>query len=88
MQFFNLHTHKSTNNSDVLEIINQYPWEFDATIPNYSIGIHPWYIDENRLQTDLEIIEQTIFINIPRMNSDGIIRNCSIKLPRILIYNF
>ena len=60
MQFFNLHTHKSTNNSDVLEIVNQYPCEFDATIPNYSIGIHPWYIDENRLQTDLEIIEQKL----------------------------
>ena len=41
----------------VLELVNQYPWEFDATIPNYSIGIHPWYIDENRLESDLKIIE-------------------------------
>ncbi len=60
MQFFNLHTHKFTNQPDVLELVNQYPQEFDADIPFYSIGIHPWYIDENRLQKDLEIIESKL----------------------------
>ena len=60
MQFFNLHTHKFTNNSKILEMVNQYPWEFDAEIANYSIGIHPWYIDENRLETDLNTIEQKL----------------------------
>ncbi len=30
MQFFNLHTHKFTNQPNVLELVNQYPWEFDA----------------------------------------------------------
>jgi len=43
-----------------MEVVNQYPWEFDASIPSYSIGIHPWYIDENRLETDLEIIKQKL----------------------------
>lgn len=57
MKFFNLHTHKFTNTPEILELVNQYPWEFDATIPKYSIGIHPWYIDENRLESDLKIIE-------------------------------
>ena len=57
MQFFNLHTHKFTNNPNTLELVNQYPWAFDDTIPQYSIGIHPWYIDENRLATDLATIE-------------------------------
>ncbi len=57
MQFFNLHTHKFTNNPNTLELANQYPWAFDDTIPQYSIGIHPWYIDENRLATDLATIE-------------------------------
>ncbi len=56
MEFFNLHTHKSTQNSKILELVNQYPWEFDASIPYYSIGIHPWYIDENRLVSDLNSI--------------------------------
>ncbi|MGO4818765.1 TatD family hydrolase [Flavobacterium sp. W22_SRS_FP1] len=60
MKFFNFHTHKYTNQSDVLELVNQYPQEFDASIPFYSIGIHPWYIVENRVQADLEIIESKL----------------------------
>ena len=60
MKYFNLHTHKFTNNSDVLELVNQYPWEFDHSIPNYSIGIHPWYIDENRLESDLQLMEEKL----------------------------
>lgn len=60
MQFFNLHTHKFTNDSFILELVNQYPWEFDDTIPQYSIGIHPWYINEERLGSDLKIIEEKL----------------------------
>ena len=59
-KFINLHTHQFSNLSDVMEVVNQYPWEFDASIPSYSIGIHPWYIDENRLETDLKIIKQKL----------------------------
>lgn len=62
-KFINLHTHKFSNLSDVIEIVNQYPWEFNASIPNYSIGIHPWYIDENRLESDLEIIKEKLQFN-------------------------
>jgi TatD DNase family protein len=60
MQFFNLHTHKYTNQENVLELVNQYPQEFDDTIPFYSIGIHPWYIREKQLETDLQIIESKL----------------------------
>lgn len=63
MQFFNLHTHKFSNNPNTLELVNQYPWEFNAAIPNYSIGIHPWYIQEERLKKDLEIIEVKLQLN-------------------------
>lgn len=59
-KYINLHTHKFSNLSDVIEVVNQYPWEFDTSIPNYSIGIHPWYIDENRLESDLETIKQKL----------------------------
>lgn len=59
-KFINLHTHKFSNDSEVIEIVSQYPWEFDAEIPNYSIGIHPWYIDENRLENDLEKIKEKL----------------------------
>ena len=58
--FYNIHTHKSSNQKNVLEIVNQYPNEFDGTIENYSIGIHPWYINENRVEADLEIIEEKL----------------------------
>ena len=60
MIFFNLHTHKYTNQDNVIEIVNQYPQEFDETIPNYSIGIHPWYIVEDRIDNDLKIIENKL----------------------------
>lgn len=60
MIFFNLHTHKGTNQANVIELVNQYPQEFDAKIPFYSIGIHPWYIKEERLEADLAIIEYNI----------------------------
>lgn len=58
--FYNIHTHKSSNQKNILEIVNQYPNEFDETIENYSIGIHPWYINENRVEADLKIIEEKL----------------------------
>ncbi|KAF2080986.1 TatD family hydrolase [Flavobacterium sharifuzzamanii] len=60
MEYFNFHTHQFTNQSDVLELVNQYPKDFDESIPFYSMGIHPWYIDENRLDEDLKIIEEKL----------------------------
>ena len=59
-KFINLHTHQFSNLSDVMEVVNQYPWEFDASIPSYSIGIHPWYLDENRLEFDLHSISEKL----------------------------
>ena len=60
MQFFNLHIHKATNKLEVLELVNQYPWEFDDSVLNYSVGIHPWYIEENRLENDLKTITEKL----------------------------
>lgn len=57
MPFYNLHTHKFTNDTNTVELVNQYPWEFVKGIPQYSIGIHPWYINESRLGADLQFIE-------------------------------
>jgi TatD DNase family protein len=59
-KFINLHTHKFSNLSDVIEVVNQYPWEFNSLLSNYSIGIHPWYIDEERLNNDLKIIKKKL----------------------------
>lgn len=60
MQYFNLHTHQYTNQQGVLELVNQYPQEFDVAIPFYSIGIHPLYIDENRLESDFQIVNEKL----------------------------
>ena len=60
MQYFNLHTHVYTSQEDILELVNQYPQEFDAGLPNYSIGIHPLFINQDRLESDFEILEQKV----------------------------
>jgi TatD DNase family protein len=60
MEFFNFHTHQFTDQSDILELVNQYPQEFDDSIPFYSIGIHPWYITEDRIENDLKIVEEKL----------------------------
>lgn len=60
MKYINLHTHVFSDRADILEIVNQYPQEFDASIPHYSIGIHPWYIVEDRIEEDLTIIESKL----------------------------
>jgi TatD DNase family protein len=60
MKFVNLHTHIYTNSDSVLEIVNQYPNEFLDAIPNYSIGIHPWYISEERVSEDLDTIKNKL----------------------------
>lgn len=60
MQFVNLHTHSFTNSDAIIEIVNQYPNEFLADIPNYSIGIHPWYIIDERVNEDLKTIKEKL----------------------------
>ena len=60
MKFINLHTHNFTDKADILELVNQYPLEFDAAIPHYSIGIHPWKIDESSIDAELAIIENKL----------------------------
>jgi TatD DNase family protein len=60
MFYFNLHTHTFSNQEDVVQLVNQYPQEFSDAIPNYSIGIHPWFIVEDRIESDLAIIESKL----------------------------
>ena len=60
MEYINLHTHSFTNDTSVFEVVNQYPWEFNTAIPHYSVGIHPWYIDEKRLESDLKCIAEKL----------------------------
>jgi TatD DNase family protein len=47
-------------------LVNQYPQDFDASIPVYSIGIHPWFIVEDRLASDLDIVDKTARTQLSR----------------------
>ncbi|WPR72977.1 TatD family hydrolase [Flavobacterium sp. NG2] len=60
MNYFNLHTHTFTNQLEVLELVNQYPQEFDSSLTSYSIGIHPLFIDQGRLESDFQILEKMV----------------------------
>lgn len=60
MKYFNLHTHQSALQDEVLNLVNQYPNEFNSNIPYYSIGIHPWYVDLARISEDLQIISNAL----------------------------
>ena len=60
MKYFNLHTHEFSEQENILELVNQYPLEFDAKIPYYSIGIHPWRINEANIGNELELIESKL----------------------------
>ena len=56
---YNLHTHSDSGNTDVFEIVNRYPYEA-IDVPFYSTGIHPWHIDEEKLDQHLAIIEERL----------------------------
>ncbi len=56
MLYTNIHTHQYYNEG--LEIFNQYPHDLKKITGYYSIGIHPWYIKEERVTHYLALIEE------------------------------
>jgi TatD DNase family protein len=60
VSYFNLHTHQYTAQPEILELVNQYPDEFDESIPFYSVGIHPWRIILERIDKNLNFIENKL----------------------------
>jgi len=67
--FFNLHTHNPSTNPGELALVNQYPLEFDASIPLCSVGIHPWFIQEETLNKELTLVEQ--YAQLPQVAALG-----------------
>lgn len=63
MMYFNLHTHDVQPSDQVIALVNQYPLEFREQIPVYSIGIHPWKINLNCLDEELQIISKKVSEN-------------------------
>ncbi len=58
--YYNIHTHSFSTNQQVIEIVNQYPKEINSNLPIYSVGIHPWYLNEIDFQKELLLIEEHI----------------------------
>ena len=56
---YNLHTHSASGSPDVFEIVNRYPYE-PIDVPYFSTGIHPWHIDEDKIEEHLAIIEERL----------------------------
>lgn len=59
-RYINIHTHVFSNQPNVLEVVNQYPCEFNNNIPTYSVGIHPWHINSEKIDDELALIENII----------------------------
>lgn len=61
--YYNIHTHKFSDNEEIVELVNQYPDEVDSNLPFFSVGIHPWYLNENQLGEQLELIEKYVHLS-------------------------
>lgn len=60
MIYYNLHTHADPSEDTIVAIVNIYPKEYPTGSKYFSIGIHPWHIDESNLESELAIIEKAI----------------------------
>lgn len=59
MVFFDVHTHKKASSESVFSIENKYPYAIDFTLP-FSIGVHPWFINEDKIVAEFLIIEEKL----------------------------
>ncbi|CAL2077016.1 conserved hypothetical protein [Tenacibaculum dicentrarchi] len=57
MKFINIHTH--TNSDENFSILNCYPNSTDFNTP-FSIGIHPWFILEERIEDEVLFIKKKL----------------------------
>lgn len=56
---YNLHTHTASGSPAVFEVVNRYPYEA-VDVPYFSSGIHPWYIDVQKEEEHLSIVEKRL----------------------------
>lgn len=60
MIYYNLHTHSDPESSAIVAVVNVYPKDYPTGSKYFSIGIHPWYIDEENFESELAIIEKAV----------------------------
>lgn len=59
MDFIDIHTHQNSNKNSVTTVVNCYPNSTDFS-NLFSIGIHPWYIEEKNIATEIHFVEQQL----------------------------
>ena len=59
MDFIDIHTHKKQLSENVFSVANKYPVSLDFTSP-FSIGIHPWFINKNKIEAELLILAKKL----------------------------
>jgi TatD DNase family protein len=77
MEFINIHTHDLNDEDEIISIKNLFPFEYSVAVNNpkkkYSIGIHPWHINELAVQDELQIINNVSLLeNIVAIGECGI----------------
>ncbi len=60
MIYYNLYTHSDPEDDTIVAVVNVYPKDYPSKSKYFSIGIHPWYIDQENLESELEIIEKAL----------------------------
>lgn len=60
IKFVDTHTHHLTESKEIILIKNYYPKDAIASDTFFSIGIHPWYIDLNTIETEFKLLEKHI----------------------------
>lgn len=78
--FIDIHTHATSHSKhDCIEIINRYPQEESALGKEkdllFSVGIHPWYIRQNLLETQFQKLDELIALqNVVALGETGLDR--------------
>jgi len=55
--FVDSHTHQPIVTSDIIQVVNCYA-EDDINNPYCSVGIHPWYINKDRIDEQYRLLEE------------------------------
>ena len=77
--YLDIHSHTQHSTIDTLVIRNQYPLTADTTEP-FSVGIHPWYIDNWELQWEA-LVPLAKHHNCWAIGECGLDKNITTPLP-------
>jgi len=60
MKYIDIHVHNHYKDDDVMLLLNLFPGDADKIHPAgyYSIGLHPWYVNDAIFSSDIDAIKQ------------------------------